>query len=94
MIFQLDKLGLLKTPLQKIVTGGTLLAVAFIMSGIVELILEKTYPHPPGSTSARLALHNSVPNCDLEFKIKIDDGDFEDVISAACKIEMSILEYF
>ena len=35
-----NKFGLLKTPLQKIVTGGFLAAVAFFISGGLDLVLE------------------------------------------------------
>lgn len=65
-----DKIGLLRTPLQKIVTGGTLLAFAFCISGVLELFLEKTYPHPPGSDTARLAFHNSIDDCKLDIEIE------------------------
>ncbi len=55
-----DKFGLLRTPLQKIITGGTLVGVAFVISAIVELELEDTYPHPPGADEARLSFHNGL----------------------------------
>ena len=35
-----NKFGLLKTPLQKIVTGGFLASVAFFVSGGLEIVLE------------------------------------------------------
>ncbi|TRY69566.1 hypothetical protein TCAL_07633 [Tigriopus californicus] len=63
--------NMLKSPLQKIVTGGCLLAVAFVISGVVELILEKTYPVPPTSEFSRLAFHNGLPeNCLLQFDLQ------------------------
>ncbi len=55
-----DKIGLLRTPLQKIITGGTLVGVAFVISAIVELELEDTYPHPPEVDEARLSFHNGL----------------------------------
>ena len=36
----LNKFGLLKSPLQKIVTGGFLAALAFVISGGLDLLLE------------------------------------------------------
>ena len=38
-----QKFGMLKTPLQKIVTGGTLAGVAFIITGLLELGLRVIY---------------------------------------------------
>lgn len=59
MFFKIsEKHGLLTTPLQKVVTGGVLLALSFIVSAIVEFKLETTYPSPPTHTTARLAFHN------------------------------------
>eukprot|EP00095_Tigriopus_kingsejongensis_P000412 maker-scaffold19_size710362-snap-gene-5.13 protein:Tk00412 transcript:maker-scaffold19_size710362-snap-gene-5.13-mRNA-1 annotation:"peptide transporter family 1-like isoform x2" len=64
------KCNLLKSPLQKIVTGGCLLAVAFVVSGVVELILEKTYPVPPTAEFARLGFHNGLPDlCQINIKL-------------------------
>ncbi|CAG7826433.1 unnamed protein product, partial [Allacma fusca] len=40
----LAKCNIMKKPLQRMVVGGTFVAIAFIVSGIVELQLEKTYP--------------------------------------------------
>jgi len=45
-VFQ-GKCNLLKTPLQRIVTGCFLVAVAFIVSGILELQLKTTFPDIP-----------------------------------------------
>jgi hypothetical protein len=39
--------------LQKIITGGVLLAISFLMTGGIELALEKTYAHPPGPSRDR-----------------------------------------
>lgn len=67
---------MLKSPLQKIVTGGVLLAIAFVISGVVELILEKTYPVPPTTEFSRLAFHNGLPNnCLLDLDLKQEGFD-------------------
>lgn len=72
------KCGLLKTPLQKIITGGVLLAISFLISAALETALEPTYDHAPGAVgdgdvySARLAFHN---NLGSGCSIKVDlDG--------------------
>ena len=41
------KVGILKTPLQRIVTGCFLCGLAFVASGILELELKKGYPELP-----------------------------------------------
>lgn len=56
----LNKFKILRTPLQKIVTGCALVALAFVMSGILELQLEKTYPDLPESGETHLTLHNGL----------------------------------
>jgi solute carrier family 15 oligopeptide transporter 1 len=40
----LAKFSMMKTPLQKMVVGMTFVALAFVVSGVVEIELEKTYP--------------------------------------------------
>ena len=77
----LTKHNLLTTPLQRIVTGGLLLASSFIISGMVELELEGTYPHPPGKInydqySVRFAVHNNLPEgCILNLTLKQDNQE-------------------
>ncbi len=48
-----DKCGLLRTPLQKIITGGVLVAVSFVVSALVEMRIQRDSPHPPGKDQAR-----------------------------------------
>jgi hypothetical protein len=71
------KFGLLKTPLQKIITGGVLLAMSFVASALVEIELEKTYPNPPlvkkidGAQmgSVRMSVYNGLPpECTLSLE--------------------------
>ncbi|XP_023320404.1 peptide transporter family 2 isoform X2 [Eurytemora carolleeae] len=56
----LGKCNLLKTPLQRIVTGCFLVAVAFIVSGILELQLKTTFPDIPSVSQGRLTIHNGL----------------------------------
>lgn len=60
----LAKVGL-RSPLQKLCTGGILAAVAFIVSGIVELKLETTYPVLPSANEGQIRIFNGAP-CQLE----------------------------
>ncbi len=76
LFFSKDKFGLLVTPLQKIITGGTLVGVAFVASALVELKLEDTYPHPPGSDEARISFHNGLSTdgaCKLSIEFPGDE---------------------
>jgi len=60
-----NKFGLLKTPLQKIVTGGFLAAVAFFISGGLDLVLESNYPTLPENDEFVLTAYKGLPNnCD------------------------------
>ncbi|XP_032791790.2 solute carrier family 15 member 2 isoform X1 [Daphnia magna] len=54
------KCGLL-TPLQRIGTGGLLAGFAFVVSGIVELYLEPTYPSIPDAGMTQLNFINTLP---------------------------------
>ena len=47
------KFGILKTPLQRIVTGCFLCGMAFVASGILELELQKGYPELPKDSQVR-----------------------------------------
>ena len=64
----LGKLGILRTPLQRIVTGCFLCGVAFVVSGILELELRKGYPVLAGEGEGKVILHNSLAaNCNFDF---------------------------
>ncbi|XP_063979049.1 peptide transporter family 1-like isoform X2 [Diachasmimorpha longicaudata] len=52
------KMRSIDTPLKKLTTGGILAAVAFILSAIVELKLETTYPVLPTDGTAQLRILN------------------------------------
>lgn len=61
----LAKLGF-KRPLQKLATGGILAGIAFLISGIVELQLEKTYPVFPEPNESQTRIYNAV-KCNYTF---------------------------
>lgn len=58
----LAKVGISR-PLQKLTCGGILAGIAFVISGLVEFQLEKTYPVLPGAGEAQLRFFNGLP-CD------------------------------
>ncbi|XP_014274045.1 peptide transporter family 1 isoform X4 [Halyomorpha halys] len=58
----LAKLRLVRTSLQKLVVGGFLAALAFLLSGILELRIQQENPTLPGSGQSELVLYNSL-NC-------------------------------
>ena len=70
-----NKIGLLKRPLQKMTIGGLLTASAFMISGFLELELEKTYDHVPKASEAHLHLMNAL-NCPISARISDASGDF------------------
>ncbi|XP_043660607.1 peptide transporter family 1 isoform X2 [Drosophila teissieri] len=60
----------IRRPLQKLTMGGILAGIAFIISGVVELNLEKTYPDLPYSQNLQLRIFNA-DNCDYIFTSNI-----------------------
>ncbi|XP_015114798.1 peptide transporter family 1 [Diachasma alloeum] len=52
------KIGCLNTQLKKITTGGVLASVAFVISALVELKLEATYPIHPTNGLAQVRIFN------------------------------------
>lgn len=78
-----DKCGFLTKPLQRLVVGGLLAAVAFAMSACISLAIEAENPVLPTSSSAQLRIYNNL-NCKLELsapglrdgKIVIDAFDY------------------
>merc|ERR1719427_976111 len=68
----LAKCNLLKTNLQRLGAGFFLAALAFAVSGIVDLQLEKTYPKLPPAGDGQLIAYDLLPshlNCQLNFKL-------------------------
>ncbi|KAG5684402.1 hypothetical protein PVAND_013637 [Polypedilum vanderplanki] len=51
----------IKRPLQKLTVGGLLAAIAFIISGFVEIQLEKTYPSYPSIHESQMRVFNGIP---------------------------------
>ncbi|KRT81768.1 hypothetical protein AMK59_6222, partial [Oryctes borbonicus] len=61
-----NKIGILKTPLQRLVTGGLLAAIAFIISACISLALEAEMPEQPGAGVAHLRIYNT-RDCEMVF---------------------------
>ncbi|XP_015171560.1 PREDICTED: peptide transporter family 1 isoform X2 [Polistes dominula] len=68
------KIRLLNTPLKKLTIGGLLAALSFVISAIVELQLEKTYPILPTEGVAQIRIFNTM-NCKIP--IKINDKNYD-----------------
>ncbi|KAK9499518.1 hypothetical protein O3M35_002541 [Rhynocoris fuscipes] len=60
----LAKLRLIRTPLQKLTVGGLLAALAFLISGILDLKIEKDKAIVPDAGQAQLRLYNTF-NCPI-----------------------------
>uniref|UniRef100_A0A1A9Z1Z8 Oligopeptide transporter 1 n=1 Tax=Glossina pallidipes TaxID=7398 RepID=A0A1A9Z1Z8_GLOPL len=63
----------IRRPLQKLTLGGILAGVAFIISGVVELQLEKTYPILPEANYAQLRIFNG-ENCTYTITTNVPDS--------------------
>uniref|UniRef100_A0A336KPU9 Oligopeptide transporter 1 n=2 Tax=Culicoides sonorensis TaxID=179676 RepID=A0A336KPU9_CULSO len=77
----LAKCGI-KRPLQKLTTGGILAAVAFLISGFVELELQKTYPVLPQENEGQLRIFNGM-SCDYKIISNIPNYQNFDLKSMA-----------
>ncbi|EDW06187.1 peptide transporter family 1 isoform X2 [Drosophila mojavensis] len=64
----------IRRPLQKLTMGGILAGIAFIISGIVELNLEKTYPQLPYGQNVQLRIFNP-ESCAYTFKTNLESLD-------------------
>lgn len=71
----LSKIGI-RRPLQKLTLGGILAGVAFILSGVVELELEKTYPELPRVGECQLRMFNTFP-CDYAVQVNTDHTELQ-----------------
>lgn len=60
----LTRMNILENPLHRMAIGGIVAGVAFLAAGILELVLEKTYPELPQQYHASLNFINTLP-CDL-----------------------------
>lgn len=72
----LSKIGI-RRPLQKLTLGGVLAGVAFIISAILELQLQKTYAVLPGAGHAQLRVYNGLP---CQAIINFPNGDPQQII--------------
>ncbi|XP_017881375.1 peptide transporter family 1 [Ceratina calcarata] len=63
----MEKIGL-RTPLKKLTIGGLLAALSFVISAIVELNLEPTYPVLPSEGLAQLRVFNTL-NCPVNVTV-------------------------
>ena len=62
------KCNLLKKPLQRMCFGGILCALSFVISGILELELQKTYAKIPAAGLSDLDLMNNIP-CSVQISL-------------------------
>ncbi|KAL1130830.1 hypothetical protein AAG570_012071 [Ranatra chinensis] len=69
----LAKLRIIRTPLQKLSWGGLLGALAFLVSGLVELKIQPSYPVLAGSGEAHLRVYNTL-QCDIGLNYMNNDG--------------------
>lgn len=63
----LAKCNLLTRPLQKMSAGGLLTALAFVVSGLLELQLQKTYAVLPGNGIGQIRIYNGL-NCTINLE--------------------------
>ncbi|XP_063241004.1 peptide transporter family 1 isoform X2 [Bacillus rossius redtenbacheri] len=66
---------LLHRPLQRMVVGGVLAAVAFAISAVVELQLESTYAVTPGQGQAQVRIHNGL-SCGADISSAVPELNF------------------
>lgn len=60
----LSKSNILKSPVQKVICGGVLVALSYVIAGIISLIMEQTYPILPSEGNGQLRIYNTLP-CDI-----------------------------
>ncbi|CAL1288224.1 unnamed protein product [Larinioides sclopetarius] len=61
------KCGLCRTPLQRMAIGGVLVAIAFVMTGFIQMEIEKELPDLPARGFSELTIINNSP-CNLDMK--------------------------
>ncbi|XP_004523943.1 peptide transporter family 1 isoform X2 [Ceratitis capitata] len=66
----------IRRPLQKLTLGGIFAGIAFVVSGLVELELEKTYPVLPTAGNAQLRVYNGEP-CDYAITTNLTGLGFD-----------------
>ena len=73
------KCNFLKKPLQRMCFGGILCAVSFVISGILELELQKTYAKIPAQGSSDIHLMNNIP-CTVRVSLMGGPGQLDEEI--------------
>lgn len=68
------KFNLLKSPLQRMVAGGFLLAIAFVISAGVSTVIENGEPTLPSAGNIQLRLYNP-SNCDYHIHSPTDESE-------------------
>ena len=81
----LGKIGI-RRPLQKLAAGGYFAAIAFLISGLVEIQLEKTYPVFPEANEAQIRIFNGV-DCNYS----VNSSRFNEGINALEKASFSVM---
>ncbi|XP_014600773.1 PREDICTED: peptide transporter family 1 [Polistes canadensis] len=71
-----SKIRLLNTPLKKLTIGGLLASLSFVISAVVELQLEKTYPILPTEGVAQVRIFNTM-NCKIPITINDQNYDID-----------------
>ncbi|XP_054729960.1 peptide transporter family 1 isoform X2 [Anastrepha obliqua] len=66
----------IRRPLQKLTLGGIFAGIAFVVSGVVELELEKTYPVVPSAGNAQLRVYNG-ELCDYSITTNLTNFNFD-----------------
>ncbi|XP_050331928.1 peptide transporter family 1-like [Bactrocera neohumeralis] len=66
----------IRRPLQKLTLGGIFAGIAFVVSGLVELSLEDTYPILPTAGNAQLRVYNG-ENCDYAITSNLTGLNFD-----------------
>ncbi|XP_017472600.1 PREDICTED: peptide transporter family 1-like [Rhagoletis zephyria] len=66
----------IRRPLQKLTLGGIFAGIAFVVSGVVELQLEKTYPVLPSAGNAQLRVYNG-ELCDYSITTNLTNFNFD-----------------
>nr|XP_036221346.1 peptide transporter family 1-like isoform X2 [Bactrocera oleae] len=66
----------IRRPLQKLTLGGIFAGIAFVVSGLVELSLENTYPILPTAGNAQLRVYNG-ENCDYAITSNLTGLNFD-----------------
>ena len=84
------KFNFLIKPLQRIAVGGVIAAIAFVVSGFVELGLKDTYEVLPHHGEAHLHLMNSLP-CEVAFQVRSEEPGLFSMSSQSIEESMSAI---